>query len=92
MSELMGVEEASVNGPAPPGRTGFAFVFAGEIGFPALAELERTPLEEDFFLELSRSLLASSARLLTAVEVEGLGGVIASSAGTFSGTPLLERS
>ncbi len=71
MLELMGVEEASFIGPAPPGRT---------------------PLEEDLSLELPRSLLTSSARLFTALEVEGLGGVIASSARTSSGAPFLERS
>jgi hypothetical protein len=69
----MGEEEASVIGPAPLGRVGFAFVLAGEIVFAALPELERAPLEEDFFFELPRSLLASSARLCTALEVEGVG-------------------
>jgi len=73
MLEPMGEEEASVIGPAPPGRTGVPFVLAGEIVFTALPEFERAPLEVEFFLDLPRSLLASSALLWTALEVEGVG-------------------
>lgn len=73
MLELMGEEEASVIGPAPPGRAGLPFVLVGEIVFTALPDFERAPLEEDLFLELPRSLLASSALLWTAMEVEGVG-------------------
>ena len=73
MLELMGEEEASVIGPAPPGRAGLPFVLAGEIVFTALPEFERAPLEGEFFLEFPRSLRASSALLWTAKEVEGVG-------------------
>ncbi len=77
MLELTGEEDALLIGPAPLGEAGFAFVLADEIVFTVLPELESAPFEEElFFLGLPRSLLASSTRLWTALEVEGLGLVI----------------
>ena len=75
MLESMGVEDASFIAPEPLDEAGFAFPLVGEIVFTFLPELESAPFVESS-LELPRSLLVSSARFWTALEVKGLGSMI----------------